>query len=198
MSDGRRRIPVRSYRVVFRLERRLFRIDRWRLPFPYGLELRALVYVAVVMAGVLVAGRLPLLGAVLDLLPAQLHWGLLPLGLVVALLKLRLDGRPPHLALVAIARWRAAPRTVSGLRRCPRAQTTLVPLGELEIRPDWRGARYRPARIRGPASITLRYPASAEQHSRRRQLVITAMDDRRPLVRGKTVAVPADAEVLFR
>src|SRR5205809_3698253 len=37
----------------------------------------------------------------LELLPAQLHWGLLPLVVVMALLKLRLDGRPPHLALVA-------------------------------------------------------------------------------------------------
>ena len=38
-------IQLRSFRVCFQLERRLHRIDRFRLPFPYGLPLRGLGYV---------------------------------------------------------------------------------------------------------------------------------------------------------
>ena len=32
--------PIRSYRVCFSLERRIYKIDRWRLPVPWGVPLR--------------------------------------------------------------------------------------------------------------------------------------------------------------
>src|SRR6185437_6612870 len=117
--DDHGRVPIRSYRVVFRLERRIFQIDRFRLPFPYGVEVRALAYVFVVYVAVLLLSAMPLVGALL---------GLLPLGVVFAMLKLRIDGRPPHRVLASLLRWAAQPKHLAGLRPCPRAGFTFTPI----------------------------------------------------------------------
>lgn len=213
--DDRGRVPIRSYRVVFRLERRLVKIDRWRLPFPYGIEVRALVYGAVVYLAMLVLTRLPLSGALLRLLPAPLHWGLLPLGISFALTKLRIDGRAPHRVLVAVVRWALAPKHLAGVRPCPPAGFTFTPLGEVWFRPDWRASRYRRALITGPASVTLRYPATVQARQSVRQrlhggeigigrgeiaaarLVVSA-DSPRPMFRGRTIHIPDGGRVVFR
>jgi hypothetical protein len=44
MDDGR--IRLRSYRLAFALERRIHRIDTFRIPLPYGLPLAALGWAA--------------------------------------------------------------------------------------------------------------------------------------------------------
>jgi hypothetical protein len=212
--DDHGRVPIRSYRVVFRLERRIFQIDRFRLPFPYGLEVRAIAYVVAVYLSVLVLSALPGLGALLGLLPAPVHWGLLPLGVVFAMLKLRIDGRPPHRVLVALVRWAAQPKHLAGLRPCPREGSSFAPIGELWMRPDWRAPRYRRAVIRGPVRVTLRYPATVEaktslrQRLRRgRQAAPGEIAARRLIVRegrpqpmfvGKTIHIPARGSVLFK
>jgi hypothetical protein len=213
--DDRGRVPIRSYRVVFRLERRLVKIDRWRLPFPYGIEVRALIYGAVVYLAMLVLSRLPLSGALLGLLPAPLHWGLLPLGISFALTKLRIDGRAPHRVLVAALRWAFAPRHLAGLRPCPPAGFTFAPLGDVWFRPDWRAPRYRRALITGPANVTLRYPATVQATRSARQrlrggevgigrgeiaaarLVVHA-DAPRPMFTGRTIHIPRGGRVVFR
>ena len=54
------RVPVRAYgRRVFRVERRLYRIERWRIPIPGGIPLRAAAYTVATFLLVLIAGRLP-------------------------------------------------------------------------------------------------------------------------------------------
>ena len=213
--DDRGRVPIRSYRVVFRLERRLVKIDRWRLPFPYGIEVRALVYGAVVYLAMLVLSRLPLSSALLGLLPAPLHWGLLPLGISFVLTKLRIDGRAPHRVLIAVLRWALAPKHLAGLRPCPPAGFTFAPLGDVWFRPDWRAPRYRKALITGPASVTLRYPATVQATPNVRQrlrggevavgrgeiaaarLVVRA-DAPRPMFTGRTIHIPDGGRVVFR
>jgi hypothetical protein len=208
------RVPIRSYRLVFRLERRIFQIDRFRLPFPYGIEVRAVVYAAIVYLAVLVLSGLPLLGQLLGLLPTPVHWGLVPLGVVVAMLKLRIDGRPPHRVLGAAIRWAAAPKCLAGVRPCPRPGFTFAPLRELWLRPDWRAPRYRRAVISGPATVTLRYPATIDAKQSLRQRLAHASADRRgeiaasrlvihaeagePMWVGKTISVPAGGRVVFR
>jgi len=201
--------------VVFRLERRLVKIDRWRLPFPYGIEVRALLYGAVVYLAMLVCTQLPLSGTLLGLLPAPLHWGLLPLGISFALTKLRIDGRAPHRVLVAALRWALAPKHLAGLRPCPPIGSTFAPLGDVWFRPDWRAPRYRRALISGPASVTLRYPATvlARRSVRQRlrgeevgtgrgeiaagRLVVRA-DAPRPMFTGRTIHIPDGGRVVFR
>jgi hypothetical protein len=48
LPDRSAGLEVRSFRVVFQLERRLHRIQHWKLPLPYGLPLRGLAYGALV------------------------------------------------------------------------------------------------------------------------------------------------------
>lgn len=213
-SDDHGRVPIRSYRLVFRLERRIFEVDRFRLPFPYGIEVRGVVYAGGVYLAELILSRLPLSGQLLALLPAPVRWGLLPLGVVIVMLKLRIDGRAPHRVLAAALRWSLAPKQLAGLRPCARVGCVLVPLGDLWMRPDWRAPRYRRALIRGPARVTLRYPATVEarlrlRHRLRRrgttgpgeiaasELVVRA-DARRPMFLGKTIDIPDGGRVRFR
>jgi hypothetical protein len=208
------RVPIRSYRIVFRLERRIFQIDRYRLPFPYGVEVRALLYAPVVYLVLLVVSRLPLLRTVFGLLPTPVHWGLLPLGVVWAMLKLRIDGRPPHRVLAAAVRFAVSPRQLAGLRPCPRPGFAFAPVDRLFLRPDWRSPRYRPGVIDGPATVTLRYPAIIEVRQPWRQRLrgqrprkqgeiaasrlVIREDAGRPMFIGKTLQIPPGGRVVFR
>ncbi|MQA74686.1 MAG: hypothetical protein GEU88_10165, partial [Solirubrobacterales bacterium] len=80
--EQRRSVAVRSYReVVDVVERRIFRIDRWRIPHPGGLSAAALGYFVALVVCVLVASRLPVLGQLLGALqPALRYLGLPILG----------------------------------------------------------------------------------------------------------------------
>jgi hypothetical protein len=98
-------IEIRSYRRVFELERRIYRIDRLRLN-PAGVPVRGIVYVLVLIATTLLAARLPLVGLAFDALPWFASYLILP-GLAGALLALvRIEGRPCHLAMLALVRHR--------------------------------------------------------------------------------------------
>src|SRR3954451_20979839 len=136
LPDGR--VVMRSYRTVFRFERRLYCFDRWRLPVRGGVPLRALVYApAVYLAWVALAG-IPGVGVAMAALPDPLRWGLVPLALVAGLLRLELDGRPAHRALWARIRWRLAPRWRAGLRPCAAPGPAALAVGALVVRPDSR------------------------------------------------------------
>jgi hypothetical protein len=122
-------IEIRSYRRVFDLERRIYRVDRLRLN-PGGVPVRGIVYVLVLLAAMLLGARLPLLGLALKALPWFVSYLAVP-GLTGALLTVvRIEGRPFHLAMHALVRHRArrrAPRAMRaahhrlqrGVRWCP-------------------------------------------------------------------------------
>ena len=112
-------MQIRSFRVVFDLERRLHKIDRWRIPLPYGVPVRGLVYGLAALLAVLFVARLPLAGGLLGLLPAPVRYAVLPAALAYALTQLRIDGRPAHRALVALAGHLAAPRRLVAFRASP-------------------------------------------------------------------------------
>ena len=154
MKDG---IPIRSFRVVFELERRIHKIDRWRIPVPYGVPLRGIAYGVIALLAVVTVGRLPLAGDVVGVLPAPVRYVIAPVGLAYALVRIRIDGRPAHSTLAAWARFRLSPRRLAGLRPVPRGGTVVRLAGPAMV-PDERGARYRSAAIEGPATVLLRYP----------------------------------------
>jgi hypothetical protein len=154
-SDG---ISIRSFRVVFDLERRIHKIDRWRIPVPYGLPLRGIAYWAAAMLVTVVAGRLPLAGELVGVLPAPIRFAIVPVAVAYALVRVQIDGRPAHTALAAWMRFALSPRRVAGLRAVPRVGA-VVRLGDIAVLPDQRGARYRPVVIEGPAAVLLRYPS---------------------------------------
>jgi hypothetical protein len=192
---GRPGLEIRSFGVVFRLERRLHRIDRWRIPLPYGLPVSGLIYGLGALVVLLVAARLPLLGPSLALLPAPVRWVLLPGAVGLALARLRWDGRPAHHALVAWARFRLGTGHLSGLRPAPAPGEVLRFLEPIALVPDASEARLRRARIRGPGSVTLAYPARAEV--RGSSLLLTAAGSE-PLQRPRRIRLTRGQELRIR
>jgi hypothetical protein len=108
MADNK--ITLRSYRLAFELERRLHRIDRFRIPLPYGVPLAALGYAAVIAIVLLVLSGLPLIGIVVHVLPWPLRLVVLPGLATRALCHRRADGRPAHEAIVAAVVFALSPK----------------------------------------------------------------------------------------
>jgi hypothetical protein len=148
------RVEVRSYRTVFELERRLYRLDRFRLN-PAGVPLRGVVYFALAVIGVALARAIPPLAWILDKLPWYLRYLGLPVALAALLTVVRVDGRPFHLALSALWRGpRATPR-LNGLRPCRSADAIWQPPALLVI-PDGSDPVLRRYRFRGPGAVMVR------------------------------------------
>jgi hypothetical protein len=168
-------MEIRSYRAVFDLERRIYRVDRLRLN-PGGIPLRGVVYCFTLLAGLALLGTLPLLGAVVRALPWYLRDLVLPGGSAALLTVIRIEGRPFHLAAAALLRHAFGPRSLAGscvlagarsgagLRTCARLQRVWHP-GSLLILPDGSDARLRCLRYTGPGAVLVRV---AHVHSDRR------------------------------
>ncbi len=150
---------IRSYRSVFDLERRIYRIDRVRLN-PGGVPVRGVMYWLAILAATLIVGRVPLVGAVLHVFPWYMRELALP-ALAAALLSVvRVEGRPFHRAAVALARYAVAPRYVCRWRPCAAPDCRWAP-AELLVLPDGCGARLRRLRYTGPGVV--RQPATGRE-----------------------------------
>jgi hypothetical protein len=201
---------VRSYRVVFRRRWRIFRLQNWRIPLPGGLELRAVGYWLACLATIAAVGRLPLLGALVETLPASVRLVALPVVGAWALSSWEIDGRSPHRALFGIAMWWLKPRVLAGLRRCPAVGTALAPPWPLVMAPDLSGTEYPRGRLVGPVRVLLRYPVAVElegvpRRAGRDRAARVAMARRwrlrstggPALHTGRTLEVPAGRVVMF-
>jgi hypothetical protein len=191
------RLPIHSFRVVFELERRIHKVDRWRVPVPYGVPLRGLAYWAVALAATIVFTRLPLLGNAIGLLPAPVRLVLVPVGIAYALARVQIDGRPAHQAILAWARLWTSPSRLAAARRVP-ADGQVIRIGQLTLVPDERAACYRPALIEGPATVLLRQRFSHEVRGRRRPTLHVRPVAGAPLFAGKQVQLRAGQRVLVR
>ena len=181
------RVTIRSYRRIFRVERRLYKVDRWVLPVPGGVPLRGLAYFVAALAIVVALGRLPVVGALLGLLSPPLRYVILPLAAAVLGTHIAPDGRSPHrfawswLAHRLTARRRSAGRPVTreGERSGGGAQ--------LHLRADATTAELRRARVRGPGRVEFSAPVALSGGRRGRYSV------RSPGHRGRTGATVIDA-----
>lgn len=187
MSDNK--LILRSYRLAFEVERRIHRVDRFRIPVPYGIPLVALGYWTVVMVVFLVAGALPILGALLSALPWPLRLILLP-GLVTrALCHKRADGRPAHEAITAYLSFLLSTKHLVGLAAAPHEDGHLDPLA---VAGDKHGARWPRGVVRGPCTVLLRRPARVEVRARVVSVVPLAGDELRE---PQEVALPAGSRM---
>ena len=168
---------IRSYRCVFDLERRLYRIDRLRLN-PAGVPVRGIVYFLALLGAVLLAGVLPLLGLLVHTLPWYLRDVGAPGACAALLTLIRVEGRPFHLAALALVRYGIGPRELSGLRPCHSADRRWR-LDELVVLADGSDSRLRRLRYTGPGAVTI--STAHVRSSRRRGLVRGLM--RRPDIR---------------
>lgn len=210
MSANTSRKVVRSYRVVFKRRWRIYRIERWRLPLPGGLELRTIGYWVACLLAVLMLSKLPISAPLMALMPQSLRFGALPLIGAWALAGWEVDGRPPHRVLMGVVGWWLRPRVVAGLRSCAAPGSVLVPLRRLVMAPDLYGGRYPRGRVTGPARMLLRYPvrvsvegvprwsrgSRAARFAAAKRWRVLALPGP-PLHRGKTVNVPAGRVVIF-
>src|SRR5829696_8029531 len=87
------RLIVRSYRRVFTVDRRIYRVDRWAVPVPGGIPLRGVLYFVAALGVVLLAGALPGLDVVVGRLSAPLRLVVLPLAVAVLATQAAPDGR---------------------------------------------------------------------------------------------------------
>jgi hypothetical protein len=164
-------VEVRSFRVCFDLERRIHRVDRWRLPVPWGVPLRGVAYALIALAAILIAGVMPGVGLVVDALPAPLRWVVLPVGVAVVLVRWRLDGRPAHRALIAVVRQQLSPRTLRAYSR-RRSKPAAARYAPVALGRDGYSGRLGRGRVVGPARVSVR---SCEGTRRRgRRLVVEA------------------------
>jgi hypothetical protein len=144
-------MEIRSYRRVFDLERRIYRVDRVRLN-PGGVPVRGVVYFLAILAGALIAGRLPLLGGAARLLPWYLGDLALPAASAAILTMIRVEGRPFHMAARAVLRYRTEPRRLAGARRCNGPGERWCP-EEIVLLPDGSDNRMRHMRYTGPGAV---------------------------------------------
>ncbi len=205
-----RGIQLRGYRRVFRIERRLFRFERWRIPYPHGVPLRGIGYFLVLELGVLALSRLPLLGALIGLPnPAVSYLGLPMAGAFLAM-QVRIDGRPPHHVLASLLHFSLHPRSLAGLSACPRPGEEVLALKEVAVAFDARESFGVRGRIKGPATVTFRYPASVrvqgappwlrdprKRAARARRYRVRRRAAGAPMLRGKVLGVPRGGEVVI-
>lgn len=149
-------VDIRSYRKVFDLERRIYRIDRLRLN-PSGIPVRGVVYFLALLLAVQVLSVLPLSGLAIHMFPWYMRYVGLPSALAALLTLIRVEGRSFHVAALALARFLNSPRHLQGLRPC-------APLGarwrpnELLFLPDGSDAKLRRLRFTGPGAALITVP----------------------------------------
>jgi hypothetical protein len=153
-------MEIRSYRAVFDLERRIYRVDRLRLN-PGGIPLRGVVYCLALLAGLALLDALPLVGAAVRALPWYLRDLVLPAGGAALLTVIRVEGRPFHLAAAALLRHALGPRSLAGScvlggpRLGARFQRIWLP-DSLLVLPDGSDARLRRLHFTGPGAVLVR------------------------------------------
>ena len=110
---------VRSYRRVFEVDRRIYRVDRWVLPVPGGVPLRGVAYFVAALLAAVLAARLPIIGGVVGELAAPLRYVVLPFGVALLGTQVAPDGRLAHRFAWDWLCWRVRSRRRSAGRTVP-------------------------------------------------------------------------------
>jgi hypothetical protein len=197
-------MEIRSYRAVFDLERRIYRIDRLRLN-PAGVPVRGIVYFLALLAAVMVCARVPPFTAVTGALPWYFIYVALPSASAALLTVIAIDGRPAHLAAQALLRHRIGPRQSVGLR-ARRAGWGVAEPGarwrprEILMLPDGSDARLRRLRYTGPGAVLVtvaheRIESPALRPGGRSRLTVRELSDRPPPAHGQVIALAARARL---
>lgn len=184
---------IRSFRVCFSVERRIHKLDRWRIPVPYGVPVRGIVYFAAAALVMLVLGALPVFGELFAGMNMLTRLAIVPGAIAFVLYRLSLDGRPSHAVAAAWLRMQMGPRRMSAFQRLD--EPAEVRLGTLMLAPDERAARMRAGVVRGPAEVVLRYPTERQARGDRMNVRQFGAE---PLWRGTRVTLKAGQEVVCR
>lgn len=172
-------LEVRSFRAVFALERRIYRVDTLRLN-PGGVPLRGIAYAVALVMLALLAGVVPPASWLVDLVPWYIRDLAVPIAMSILLASLRLDGRPFHLAAASIGAFALGPRRLHRLVAAPRTARWEPP--DLLVIPDGSDARFRALRFRGPGALIVRvaHAPSAPRAFTRADIVLRPLDSQAP------------------
>ena len=155
---------IRSYRRVFDLERRIYRIDRLRLN-PGGVPVRGIVYFIALLLLALALERVAPINLLARVVPWYVRDLALPGMFSTLLAVVRIEGRPFHLAARAVLGSGLGPRRIVGLSRgcrsAPAARAVWRPQPLLMV-PDGSDHRMRRLAYRGPGAVLV-----AVAHERR-------------------------------
>jgi hypothetical protein len=188
-------MEIRSYRNVFDLERRIYRIDRLRLN-PSGVPVRGIVYFLAIFAATLLARRLPLSSALVGMLPWYVRDVAVP-GTVAALLTLiKIEGRSFHLSALALLRYTIGPRELAGLRPLT-AIDRRWRISELVVLADGSDSRLRRLRYTGPGAVlistahvrTVRQLGPLRRMARRPSITLEPLPDTPAPTQGRVIAL---------
>lgn len=105
-----KRLRLRTYRQVWRLEQVIYQIERVRLPFP--VTFRQIGIFGAVLLVMAVISPIPPLSALSPLL----RYGLLPGLAAWYLTARRLDGKQPHRWVLSMLRYWGAPKRLNRLK----------------------------------------------------------------------------------
>ncbi|HEY1833808.1 MAG TPA: hypothetical protein VGG08_05170, partial [Solirubrobacteraceae bacterium] len=146
----------------------IYAIDRLRLN-PGGVPVRAVVYVLVAALAMLVLRRIPLIGAVIQIVP-WFVWDLaLPLFVGAAFSQFSIDGRPFHLAALSCLSFCFGPRELAGMRPVVTAASRWDP-HDVVLIPEGSEARMRSFVYRGPGLVSVVVHGSLTEIRERRRL----------------------------
>jgi TcpE family len=151
---------IRSYRRVFEVDRRIYRVDRWALPVPGGVPLRGLGYFIATLLAVLASGQLPGLGALIGALSPPLRYVVLPLAVAVLATQAAPDGRAAHRFAWDWLRLRTRARRRSAGRPVPLEGEPVPWRGALGVFWDGHEATLHRGHVRGPARVTFAVPVA--------------------------------------
>ena len=199
MSDpGDAELVVRSYRPVFELERRLYRIDRIRLS-PGGVPVRGIAYLLGLVALSALLAAVPLSGWAVRWVPWYVRLLALPGAGAFVLGLARVDGRPCHLALISLAALATGPRQAAAFARLEPA----APTEELCVLVDGSEPRLRRAHYRGPGAVMITAPhvrvePPGRAIARARMSVLPAPEHARARERASVIVVPEGAVLEIR
>lgn len=195
---------IRSYRNVFDLERRIYRVDRLRLN-PGGVPLRGVVYFLAILATSLLAGRLPVVGVLARMLPWYARDLLFPGALAALLTLIRIEGRAFHLSAMTLLRYATGPRELAGLRALTAADRRWH-MRELVVLADGSDSRLRRLRYTGPGAVlvgvahvrTVWRTGPLRRLTRCPSVTLAGLPNRSSPVRGQVIALTDGARLEVR
>ncbi len=195
---------IRSYRNVFDLERRIYRVDRLRLN-PAGVPLRGIVYFLAILGVALLAGALPLLGQLARTPPWYVRDVAAPGAMAALLTLIRVEGRPFHLAALALVKYATGPRELAGVRPRVAADRCWRP-HELVMLADGSDSRLRRLCYTGPGAVlvsaahvrTVWRTGALRRLAGRPSMTLEGLPGRQPPSRGQVIALADGARLEVR
>jgi hypothetical protein len=138
-------MTIRSYRRVFNVDRRLYRVDKWAIPVPGGIPLWGIAYFAMAELAMVLLGFLPFVG----MLSPPLRYIIAPLAFAVFANRPSPDGRTYYAFVVTWTK-------VWAVNRLPRRGKTVG--GRLPTKWDLNAPDLHRLRVQGPARVVFAVP----------------------------------------